>query len=153
LPPGFAFAAPPAFPIVLGAFANQTLPAIQLTATAPGVHAGSLVIASNDPDEPAFQVQLRAVIDGGGAGGPISFLTPPVLSPATSTTPATFSATVQGTPGTQVAIEVSRDLGAGDPWSVIHTFTIGSSGEETLSNIVWPDSAGEPKGFFRARTR
>jgi hypothetical protein len=61
----YSFAAPPGFAAPAGSFAVDagapgSLHAIDHPAVAPGIHAGNLTIATDDPDRPAHHVALTA---------------------------------------------------------------------------------------------
>lgn len=70
--------------------------------------------------------------------------------PASPGHPARISAGILGPALIAVELQTSTDLGAGDPWQTIHTFTLNSSGSAILLDIPDP-SATEPNNFWRFR--
>ena len=148
LPVGFAFASAPAFPIEIGVFSNQALPAIQFTGTAPGTYSGRLEITSSDPDENPYRIPLLAVV-AGSAATPPTYASAPVIVPATATTGAMFSATITGTPNASVSLEASTDLGQLDPWETLHTLQLDTNGAATFNHIADPGSTGASRNFWR----
>ena len=150
LPPGFEFIAPPAFPIDITFAGRHDLPAIRFTGTAPGSYSGHLEIAGNDPDENPYRIPLLAVVEGGEITPP-AYASTPVITRATATTAASFSASLTGTAGAVVKLEASTDLGLTDPWQVIGQITLDGLGNGTFTNIIDPASVGETSDFFRLR--
>ncbi len=153
LPAGFSFVSAPSFPISIGLFGNQALPAIRFNGTDPGTYAGNLEIVSSDPDENPYLVPLRAVV-AGAASPELALASIPVITPAGASTGATFSANVTGPPGSTVRLEASTDLGKSDPWQVIGQVILNGSGSGSFNAVPDPDTAGNPPApanFFRLR--
>jgi hypothetical protein len=153
LPAGFSFVSAPSFPITIGSFENQALPAIQFNGTDPGTYAGNLEISSSDPDENPYRIPLLAVV-AGAASPELALASIPVITPAGVTTGAAFSADVTGPPGSTVFLEASTDLGKSDPWQVIGQVILNGSGSGSFNAVPDPDTAGNPPApadFFRLR--
>ncbi len=74
-----------------------------------------------------------------------------VIVPATSTLPATLTATVTGAPSATVVLEASIDLGQANAWTTIHTFSLNASGQATVTNIPHTGAANTSRDFFRVR--
>jgi hypothetical protein len=147
LPAGFAFASPPALPLNLSG--SSTLPAIALTATAPGTYSGQVVITSTDPDENPFQFALSATIPGGVPQAPK--LTAFNLVPATAGTGVSFSGGISGPPNATVVVEGSRDLGKNDPWTEMTRVILDGAGLGTIPPATAPDTLGVPRFFVRLK--
>jgi len=126
--------------------------------TEPGAVTADLIIDSNDPGTGSFVIRLEgtavAAVPGGGPGPGEefpAFVGLPVITPATATVPAIFSAAVTGPAGAVVKLEVSTDLGLTDVWDVIGQITLDPSGGGAFTDISDPDSIGKPANFYRLR--
>jgi len=102
------------------------------------------VYAAGNDTTGSFDVTVTAPVSP-------SFVSPPVIIPATATEPAKFSAAVTGPPGATVKLEASIDLGLTDEWDVIGQITLDGAGEGAFTEVEDAGSTGEPTNFYRLR--
>ncbi len=139
------------FPSILGAGESASFEVFFMPFEL-GPRSVTLQIASNDPDQELFVLELvgEGLAQGSGGEPLVPVLEDVVMLPATAELPVRLSATVSGgAAGAVIGVEASTDLGFADPWVEIGTVTLDSNGSATISNLSDPGSVGASRGFFR----